>query len=155
MLMKAFSKWFKSWTLWKEELTQPKILKAKKSTVSYKTPKAAMIEFGKWTRGKNEQKSVVWSEEKNFNLNFPDGLKTCCYDLHKEVLVFSHRVQGCGKPKCLGQFLFNFFNAFSVESIYNVSELHIHIYYRHILLYNSRIINHIVNKYISWYSYVT
>lgn len=136
--MKAFSKWSKSWTLWKEELTQPKIPKAKKSTISYRTPKAAMIEFGKWTHGKNEQKSVVWSEEKNFNLNCLDGLKSCCYDLHKEVLVFSHRVQGGGKPKCLGQFSFNFFNPFSVESIYNVSELHSNVFITVIFYYTTR-----------------
>ncbi|CAF2016077.1 unnamed protein product [Rotaria magnacalcarata] len=44
----------------------------------------------------NEWHKVIWSDEKKFNLDGPDGFSYYWYDLRKEEEIFSTRVQGGG-----------------------------------------------------------
>ncbi|CAF4635902.1 unnamed protein product, partial [Rotaria sp. Silwood2] len=44
----------------------------------------------------NEWNKVIWSDEKKFNLDGPDGFSYYWYDLRKEEEIFSTRVQGGG-----------------------------------------------------------
>ncbi|CAF1456458.1 unnamed protein product [Adineta ricciae] len=42
---------------------------------------------------------VVWSEEKKFNLDDPDGFSYCWHDLRKEEEILSTRPQGGGSVR--------------------------------------------------------
>jgi len=44
----------------------------------------------------NEWHKVVWSDEKKFNLDGPDGFSYYWHDLRKEEEIFSTRAQGGG-----------------------------------------------------------
>ena len=41
-----------------------------------------------------EWNSTVWSDEKKFNFNGPDGYRCDWYDLRKEEKILSRRIQG-------------------------------------------------------------
>ena len=43
-----------------------------------------------------EWRKVVWSDEKKFNLDGPDGFSYYWHDLRKEEEIFSSRAQGGG-----------------------------------------------------------
>ena len=45
---------------------------------------------------KSEYERVIFSDEKNFKLDGPDGFSYCWYDLPKEAEAFSKRQQGGG-----------------------------------------------------------
>jgi hypothetical protein len=48
------------------------------------------MEFGQKCR------NVIWSEEKKFNINGPDGMQCYWADLRKELEIFSKNVDGDG-----------------------------------------------------------
>jgi hypothetical protein len=54
-----------------------------------------------------EWQNVVWSDEKKFNLDGPDGFSYYWHDLRKEEVLFSRRAQGGGSVMILGAFSWN------------------------------------------------
>jgi len=58
----------------------------------------------KWDK---EWQTVVFSDEKKFNLDGPDGYKYYWHDLRKEKLIFSRRVHGGGTLKVWAGFGWN------------------------------------------------
>ncbi|KAH9132097.1 hypothetical protein LEN26_007520 [Aphanomyces euteiches] len=59
--------------------------------------KKARAQFcAEWLSRSNEWRSVVFSDEKKFNLNGPDGYQFYWHDLRKEQEVYSKRVSGGG-----------------------------------------------------------
>jgi hypothetical protein len=54
-----------------------------------------------------EWKRIVWSDEKKFNLDGPDGFAYYWHDLRKEKLLFSRRAQGGGSVMIWAAFGWN------------------------------------------------
>lgn len=55
-----------------------------------------------------EWRKVIWSDEKKFNLDGPDGFAYYWHDLRKEPLIFSTRQQGGGGVMIWGSFGWDF-----------------------------------------------
>ncbi len=54
-----------------------------------------------------EWKNIIWSDEKKFNMDGPDGFSYYWHDLRKEKSVFSKRAQGGGSVMIWGSFGWN------------------------------------------------
>jgi transposase len=71
--------------------------KKKKSPVLTDTHKRARVDWAKthmtW---KSEWQKVIWSDEKKFNLDGPDGFSYYWHDIRKEEQIFSTRSHGGG-----------------------------------------------------------
>ncbi len=87
------------WTI-NRVIKRSKILKKKKKKRSpplTKLHKDLRLNWGKDHMTWNEEwRKVVWSDEKKFNLDGPDGFSYYWHDLRKEEEIFSCRVQGGG-----------------------------------------------------------
>ena len=57
-----------------------------------------------WTK---KWENIVWSDEKKFNLDGPDGFQYYWHDLRKEEQMFSKRAQGGGSVMVWGTFSWN------------------------------------------------
>ena len=87
------------------------ILKHKKKKTSPSltdTHRQARLDWAKkhmtWNK---EWQNVVWSDEKKFNLDGPDGFSYYWHDLRKEQELFSSRAQGGGSVMIWGAFSLN------------------------------------------------
>ncbi|CDF35909.1 unnamed protein product [Chondrus crispus] len=76
-------------------LTYKKIKRVPQMLIHHKTARVAWAtEKVTWTIP--DWNNVVWSDEKKFNLDGPDGFACCWHDLRPEDLIFSNRQQGGG-----------------------------------------------------------
>ena len=83
--------------------------KKKKSPVISKVNKAKRVDFAKKHMTWNtEWRKVVWTDEKKFNLDGPDGFRDYWHDLRKEELIFSKRQQGGGGVMIWAAFAWNY-----------------------------------------------
>lgn len=71
--------------------------KMKKSPIISKVNKAKRMDFArKSIKDKLDWEKVVWTDEKKFNLDGPDGFRDYWHDIRKEEVIFSRRQQGGG-----------------------------------------------------------
>ncbi|CDF39120.1 unnamed protein product [Chondrus crispus] len=84
-------------------LTYKKIKRVPQMLIHHKTARVAWAtEKVTWTIP--DWNNVVWSDEKKFNLDGPDGFACCWHDLRREDLIFSKRQQGGGSLMVWGAF---------------------------------------------------
>ena len=57
---------------------------------------------------KTEWQNIIWTDEKKFNLDGPDGFAHYWHDLRKDELIFSKRQQGIGGVMIWEAFGWNF-----------------------------------------------
>jgi transposase len=86
-------------TIWRVINSNPNIKSAKKKQKPKLTElhKKARLDFAKkYFTWKSEWTKVIFSDEKKFNLDGPDGYRHYWHDLRKEPLIFSKRHSGGG-----------------------------------------------------------
>lgn len=94
-------------TVWRVLNASPILNFEKIKTKPILTPddKIKRLEFAKKTMTYNaEWKSIVFSDEKKFNLDGPDGCHSYWHDLRKEKIIMSKRQQGGGSVMVWGGF---------------------------------------------------
>jgi len=129
-------------TIWRVLNENPNIkhMKIKSKPVLKPHHKLARLEFAKhhmsWTK---EWQNVIFSDEKKFNLDGPDGFHSYWHDLRKEVKVFSKRNFGGGSLMVWAGFGFNGMTNIAFTSHKMKSSDYINLLGMHLLPFGRRI----------------
>lgn len=87
------------WTLWRE-LQRSNNVVYKKALCKPKLESRHITTRFEWARQqialRHDWSNIIWSDEKKFNLDGPDGFRYYWHDLRKDQLSYSRRVHGGG-----------------------------------------------------------